>query len=55
MPHYTGIERILGEEIHAALRREKSDAAALADADAAIARLIRTADAETAVPADRNL
>lgn len=55
VPHYTGIERILGEEIHAALRREKSDAAALADADAAIARLIRTADAETAVPADRNL
>jgi multiple sugar transport system substrate-binding protein len=40
IPEYTAIEAVLGDEIHAALRREKSDAAALRDAADRIARVL---------------
>ena len=40
IPQYTAIETVLGDEIHAALRREKTDDAALRDASDRIARII---------------
>ena len=40
VPQYTAIESILGEVLHRALRRECSDAAALAEAQGAVERLM---------------
>ncbi|WP_416358099.1 extracellular solute-binding protein [Aureimonas phyllosphaerae] len=49
IPCYTQIERVLGREIHAALSGGKSHAAALSDASAAIAEVLR----QPTVGADR--
>lgn len=43
LPQYTRIEAVLGEEIHAALRGDKTPAVGLRDAQAAIERILRTA------------
>ena len=40
IPEYTAIEAVLGDEIHAALTRQKSDVAALHDAANRIARIL---------------
>jgi len=47
IPEYTAIEGVLGDEIHAALTRQKSDTAALHDAANRIARILN-AGKETA-------
>jgi multiple sugar transport system substrate-binding protein len=40
IPQYTAIETVLGDEVHAALTRQKSDVAALRDASDRIARIL---------------
>ena len=49
LPHYTRIEAVIGEEIHAALRGDKPPEAGLRDAQAAIERILKTAGAPARV------